>query len=144
MDIYAACLTSIASAHSSGFALYHLGNSHWDDGISLDRIADWVASSGYRLSRLATHGEWYAAFKAALEALDVKKKQQSPLPTVYQWEQPITGSGELSRSVPFAPACHAPAVLHVIGRAPLHARDCAHHLWRSASMRAGSAEGSTG
>ena len=96
--MYAACITGIASAQSSpGFALYHLGNRHWDDGISLDRIADWVASSGYRLTRLAPHGEWYAAFKAALEALDVKRKQQSPLPTVYQWERPISGSGELGR-----------------------------------------------
>ena len=96
VDVYADCITSIAAAHSAGFALYHVGNTHWGDGVSLDAIAGWVASSGYPLRRLDPHAAWYQQFKASLEALDVKRRQQSPLPTVYQWERPI-GSGQHNR-----------------------------------------------
>ena len=46
VDFCAGSITAIAAAHTSGFALYHVGNAHWGDRTSLDTILDWVESAG--------------------------------------------------------------------------------------------------
>ena len=35
----------------------------------------------------------YVEFKAALEGLDPKRQSVSPLPIIYQWQQPMGGPG---------------------------------------------------
>lgn len=41
-----------------------------------------------QVRRVEDYAQWYAEFKRALEGLDVKRQQQSPLPIIYQWAQP--------------------------------------------------------
>ena len=35
----------------------------------------------------------YKDFKAALEGLDPQRQSVSPLPIIYQWQEPIAGTG---------------------------------------------------
>ena len=46
-----------------------------------------------QVQRIPSYEQWYSEFKAALEKLDQKQQQQSPLPIIYQWEQPQSGKG---------------------------------------------------
>ena len=43
------------------------------------------------MQRVEDYGTWYREFKAALEGMDVKRQQASPLPIIYQWAQPTPG-----------------------------------------------------
>jgi fatty acid CoA ligase FadD9 len=91
IDFVAGVIAATASAERNGFGTYHVVNPHWDDGISLDRIVDWVASAGYPVKRIEDYGQWYAGFKAALGGLPPGQQQASPLPIIYQWERPTPG-----------------------------------------------------
>ena len=44
-----------------------------------------------QVNRIEDYGTWYREFKAALEGLDVKRQQASPLPIIYQWAKPTPG-----------------------------------------------------
>jgi fatty acid CoA ligase FadD9 len=73
---------------ATGSARYHLSNARWDDGVSIDRLVDWVESVGVALRRLP-FDEWYPAFRAKLEALDERARRRSPLSIVDRWSSPI-------------------------------------------------------
>ena len=53
LTIAPACAGVIAAttaAERSGFDTFHVVNPHYTDGVSLDRIVDWVESAGYPVS----------------------------------------------------------------------------------------------
>jgi thioester reductase-like protein len=52
IDFVAGVIAATTAAERSGFSNYHVVNPHWNDGISLDRIVDWVESAGYKVSLL--------------------------------------------------------------------------------------------
>lgn len=87
--------TGDGAAQSAGHATYHVVNPHWDDGISLDVIVDWIRSGGYRIDRIVDHARWYQAFRERLGALSPAQKQRSPLPILHQWAHPIAEEREL-------------------------------------------------
>ncbi len=74
------------------YSTYNISNPHWNDGISLDRIMDWVESGGYPLKRMNNYYEWYIQIREKLKVLstkDEKRSQYSSLPILNQWEKPL-------------------------------------------------------
>jgi fatty acid CoA ligase FadD9 len=94
VDFVAESIASIASTPRPGIATYHVVNARWDDGVSLDRLVDWVASAGYPVTRVDDHAAWFAAFRERLLALPPELQHRSPLPILYQWARPIPVDGE--------------------------------------------------
>lgn len=48
----AGVIAATTANERTGFDTYHVVNPHWTDGVSLDRIVDWVESAGYPVSHL--------------------------------------------------------------------------------------------
>ncbi len=79
---------------SSGFTTYHLVNP-FDDGVSLDRMVDWLTELGVPLTRIASHGEWWRRFGSALRQLGEEDQRASVLPLLDAFaraEEPARGS----------------------------------------------------
>jgi len=93
VDFIAAAMAALSSAGGEGLATYQVSNVHWDDGVSLDTLIDWVATAGYPVRRMEDHDAWYRAFGAALQALPAERRQHSALPILAQWARPDPGSG---------------------------------------------------
>ena len=93
VDFIAAAMAALSSAHGEGQATYQVSNDHWDDGVSLDTLMDWVQTAGYPLARLPDHGAWFAQFSERLQALPPSQRQHSALPILHLWAQPITDWG---------------------------------------------------
>ena len=51
IDFVSGVIAATASAERAGFGTYHVVNPHWQDGVSLDRIVDWVQSAGYKVGQ---------------------------------------------------------------------------------------------
>ncbi len=94
VDFVAESIASIASAPRPGLATYHVVNARWDDGVSLDRLVDWVVSAGYPVTRVDDHAAWFAAFRQRLLALAPEAQHRSPLPILHQWARPIPAEAE--------------------------------------------------
>lgn len=91
VDVVAGSIAAIAADPRGGLATYHVTNPHWDDGISLDTMVDWIRSAGYPITRIDDHARWIEAFTARLEALPAAQRQRSALPIVQQWARPSRG-----------------------------------------------------
>ena len=52
-----------------------------------------LTSYTHVLTRTLLQLRRYSEFKAALEGLDPKRQSASPLPIIYQWQQPMGGPG---------------------------------------------------
>jgi fatty acid CoA ligase FadD9 len=91
VDVVAGSIAAIAADPRGGLATYHVTNPHWDDGVSLDTMVDWIRSAGYAVTRIDDHARWFEAFTARLEALPAALKPRSALPIVHQWAQPVSG-----------------------------------------------------
>ncbi len=50
VDVAAAGIVGLAINEHSGFDTYHVVNDHWHDGISLDRVVDWISTAGIQVS----------------------------------------------------------------------------------------------
>ena len=88
VDFIAAAMVALSSAYQEGYATYQVSNAHWEDGVSLDTLIDWVQSAGYPLERVGDYAAWYAAFKARLQALPVAQRRHSSLPILNLWAKP--------------------------------------------------------
>jgi fatty acid CoA ligase FadD9 len=95
VDFVAGSIAGIASAPRVGYTTYHVVNAHWDDGVSLDTLVDWIASAGYAVTRVPDHAAWYAAFRERLQALPPLIQQRSALPILHQWARPIPVDAEV-------------------------------------------------
>ena len=88
VDFIAAAMVALSSAGQDGHATYQVSNAHWDDGVSLDTLMDWVQSAGYPLERVGDYSAWFEAFGARLRALPPPERQRSSLPILHQWAKP--------------------------------------------------------
>jgi fatty acid CoA ligase FadD9 len=88
VDFVARSIAALALAPLPGSLAYHVVNPHWQDGVSLDTMVEWLRGAGVDLRRIEDHRRWYEAFRAALEALPADAQQRSALPIVRQWERP--------------------------------------------------------
>lgn len=93
VDFLAATMREIGSEPYSGFHSFNMVNTH-DDGYSLDSFADWVESRGYRVDRVANHGEWLARFEGKLRNLGEQERQHSSIAILAHFAQPH-GVGQL-------------------------------------------------
>ncbi len=94
VNYVAESIAGFALKPSAGFSLYHCVND-LSDPVSLDQIAGWVHSAGYTLDRISDYDEWYRRFSDRLQQLPNHKRQQSPLPIIYQWEHPINAHDDV-------------------------------------------------
>ena len=65
-------MQQISARASSGYRTYNLVNMHYDDGISLDTMVDWIISAGYDVLRMDDHGEWFHRFEEKMRNLLAK------------------------------------------------------------------------
>ena len=49
VDVVSGMIAATVAHERSGFANYHVVNPHYSDGISLDTIAAWLASTGIKV-----------------------------------------------------------------------------------------------
>jgi fatty acid CoA ligase FadD9 len=89
VDYVATTIAQLTLRPTADYAIYHCVNDHWHDGISLDSIVAWVGSAGYQIRIISDYQEWFQIFRTRLQLLSPQQKQRSPLPILYQWEQPI-------------------------------------------------------
>jgi fatty acid CoA ligase FadD9 len=69
------------------FSTFHVENPH-DDGVSLDRIVDWIIAEGYPIARIDGYDEWLQRFEARLQGLPEKRRQQSSLAILAAFSTP--------------------------------------------------------
>jgi fatty acid CoA ligase FadD9 len=88
-----AALSIAGPIDRAGRAEYNIVNPHRD--VSLDAIADWVQSAGYKVERIDDYDAWYPAFKSRLNSLGRTQRQRSLLPLIHAWkEQRGAGAGQ--------------------------------------------------
>ena len=49
IDFVSGVIAATAATEREGFNTYHVVNPHRQDGVSLDRIMDWVQSAGFKV-----------------------------------------------------------------------------------------------
>jgi fatty acid CoA ligase FadD9 len=89
VDFMAAAILAIARRPSTGYAMYHVNNVHWGDGMSLDTVLERLSARGYPLREMEDHDAWFATFQAALRALPAAQQAASSLPIIAQWRTPL-------------------------------------------------------
>jgi len=96
-DFSAKAMATLGANVRAGYRTYHVVNPH-DDGISLDRFVDWAIAAGYPIRRIDDYADWLGRFETALRGLPEKQRQQSSLPLLHQFAQPMPA--EFSSWVP--------------------------------------------
>ncbi len=89
VDFIAEAIASIAARPSREYAVYHINNVHWDDGMSLDSLMRQLVALGYRLTRIDDHAAWFQEFEQRLRALKGAMQAASSLPIIDQWRTPL-------------------------------------------------------
>jgi fatty acid CoA ligase FadD9 len=89
VDVIAPAIADIGTSASRGYAVYHVNNVHWDDGISLDTLMRRLVAAGHPLACVADHAAWFERFARALPALDPPRRARSSLAIVGQWRAPL-------------------------------------------------------
>ena len=87
VDFVAGAIAAIGCSNHSGFHSYNVVN-HWDDGISLDVIVDWLLRDGHRITRIDDYDEWLRRFETALRGLPERQRAQSVLPLLNAYRAP--------------------------------------------------------
>ena len=88
VDFVAAIMQQIGVSRSRGFQTYNLVNMHYDDGISLDSMADWIIDAGYELLRVDDHDEWFRRFGERMRTLPDEMRRHSCLAILAQFRTP--------------------------------------------------------
>jgi fatty acid CoA ligase FadD9 len=87
VDFIAATMQQIGGRPHDGFKTYNFVNMH-DDGISLDRIVDWIVSAGYPVQRIKDHADWRQRFADKLRHLPDEERQHSSLTILGHFAHP--------------------------------------------------------
>lgn len=88
-DTIAAAIARIATSAGAGYRVYHVNNTHWDDGISLDTVMQRLLAAGHPIARIDDHAVWFEAFARRLRELPAAERARSSLAIVEQWRAPI-------------------------------------------------------
>lgn len=106
VDSVASAVTTLVQRRASrGYTTYHLVNP-FDDGISLDRMVDWLMDAGVPLTRVDSYDDWMQRFRSALSALDEDDRRASLVPLLEGLREPdepafgsLIASPRLSRAL---------------------------------------------
>jgi fatty acid CoA ligase FadD9 len=104
VDFIAAAMQQIGAVPHADFKTYNVINMHADDGISLDRIIDWVASAGYSVHRLRDYADWLHRFADKLRHLPDEQRAHSSLTILGHFAHPHPPHARLARSDNFVAA----------------------------------------
>jgi fatty acid CoA ligase FadD9 len=107
VDFLADVVTAIGAKDLEGFHTYNL-SSPYEDGVSLDNIADWMIEAGCGIERIDRYDAWLSHFETAMHALPEEQKQQSLLTILGPYRQPqMAGGKSLLRNERFQAASQA-------------------------------------
>ncbi|MGW6421638.1 carboxylic acid reductase [Nocardia sp. NPDC055053] len=87
VDFTAAAITRIGGDPRSGYRTFHVTNPH-DDGISLDRVVDWLIEAGLPVRRIDSYQDWLTRLETALTRLPEPRRRQSLLPLLQAYQRP--------------------------------------------------------
>jgi fatty acid CoA ligase FadD9 len=73
VDLVAEAIASVVLSRRPGFAIYHVVDGHWNDGISLDAIVDWTEKAGYPIERVAGLSAWREGIRGRLADLGLEE-----------------------------------------------------------------------
>jgi fatty acid CoA ligase FadD9 len=88
VDFVAGAMQRISASTRDGYHTYNFVNMHYDDGISLDTMVDWIISAGYDIHRMHDHGEWFRRFEEKMRNLPDGKRHYSCLSIVDKFRVP--------------------------------------------------------
>lgn len=88
VDVLAGAMTGIGARSHRDIRTYNTINYHFDDGVSLDNVVDWIASAGYAVERVRDHGDWLKQFGSKLRALTEAQRQHSSLAIIDMFKRP--------------------------------------------------------
>jgi len=88
VDILAQAIVGVSNFDYSGYHNFDMQNYLHDDGVSLDKIVDWVESAGYPIHRIADHKDWVSRITDKLTTLPEEKRQQSVLDLMAAYSRP--------------------------------------------------------
>ncbi|RVW01975.1 carboxylic acid reductase [Rhodococcus xishaensis] len=77
-DFAAEAIATLGAGATSGYHTYNVLNTH-DDGISMDRIVDWLIEAGHDIERIDDYDEWLRRFRSAIESLPDEQRRRSVL-----------------------------------------------------------------
>lgn len=86
-DFVASAIAALGSQFSAEFHSYNVVNPH-EDGVSLDRIVDWLVQAGEHVRRIDNYHDWYARFETALRGLAEPLRKHSVLALIDSYKQP--------------------------------------------------------
>lgn len=93
VDLVARFLAALTLNPEPGLRIYHVSNSNWNDGISLDTFVARIDRS-WPLEHLDYPAFWRRC-EERWQALDAEEQRRSPLPLWEHWRRPATGSTHL-------------------------------------------------
>ena len=88
VDFIAEAIATLGTRVTSGFETHHVMNPY-DDGIGLDTFVDWLVEAGYPIRRVTDYDRWLQRFEAAMRALPDRQRQNSVLPLLHSYRQPL-------------------------------------------------------
>jgi len=88
VDFVAGAIVGLGAAPGAGFRTFNVVNPYTDDGVSLDRIMDWISTAGYRLQRMPDHARWFERFGGALRGLPELERQHSAVAILDAFAEP--------------------------------------------------------
>jgi fatty acid CoA ligase FadD9 len=90
VDFIAASIAAIATRASREYAVHHVNNVHWNDGVSLDSVMRRLEAHGYLLASVDDYAAWFQSFEKALRGLEPARRAASSLPIIDQWREPLS------------------------------------------------------
>lgn len=109
VDFTAAAITSLSAHSADGYVTYNTVNAN-DDGVSLDDIVDWLATTGHPVTRFDDYGQWHMRAEAALRGLPDRQRRSSLLPLMQAYARPAE-----PRAACAVPAAQFTAAVHRLG-----------------------------
>lgn len=93
VDVVAASVVAVAGSSHDGCRAFNIHNYHDDDGCSLDAFVDWIESTGYPVTRIQDHAEWFSRFQDKLNVLPPDQKKQSAADVLGAFARPHAAVG---------------------------------------------------
>jgi len=90
VDLVARFLAALTLTPEPGLRTYHVSNSNWNDGVSIDTFAARISRS-WPLEPLDYPTFWRRC-EERWRKLDVEEQRRAPLPLWEHWRRPLTGA----------------------------------------------------
>ncbi|MEV0685472.1 carboxylic acid reductase [Nocardia sp. NPDC050378] len=92
VDFTATAIARLGGDPRPAHRTFNVTNPH-DDGVSLDRLVDWLIEEGLPLQRLDGYPEWLARFESALTQLPEPRRRRTVFPLLRAYRRPARARG---------------------------------------------------